>query len=73
MLGKESIVKDSLDSDVRSYINKLPYWSQFVASKVYLNGKLSQDDLNVAYKHLLSALSITPQETRTPINIKPDS
>ncbi|MGL6006341.1 AAA family ATPase [Aeromonas sobria] len=73
LLGKELTKKDTLDSDLRSYINTLPYWSQFVASKVYLNGRLSQDDFNLAYKYLLSALYITPPEIRTPISINPDS
>ncbi|MGK4475983.1 AAA family ATPase [Aeromonas molluscorum] len=62
-------IKSSLDSDVRAYINSLPYWSRFTASKIYLNGEMSEEDLNVAYDYLLQELGLNPPTLKPLINI----
>lgn len=61
--------KHTLDSEIRLYCQKLPYWQQFLCSLILSGIEVGESHLEVAYGYLLENLGLKSKSEREPIEL----
>lgn len=58
----------SLDSKIKSYVNNLPYWAQYICTEL-LSGKTISDELiDTSFDYLLEELALKEQTEKSELN-----
>ena len=70
---EEIIEVETLESEVKKFVDKLPFWEKYIADKILTGTAISDKELDTAYSYLLEELKLN-HETVKPkltINYKP--
>ncbi len=61
---QETLVPQTLDSEIRVFANSLPYWGKYLADILLSTGETGDDNINQAYQYLLEDLGLSEQTER---------
>lgn len=59
----------TLESEIVAYANNLPYWCMFLSEKILQSNRITDVEINEAYKYVLEDLGLQPPDTRAAINL----
>ena len=65
----QTSVIQTLDSEVKDFANTLPYWSKFLANKIFAGAQISDEDIDTSYSYLLEELNLLAPTSKPEINI----
>lgn len=63
----------TLENEIISYANGLPYWGVFLSEKIMHGKKITDTELYQAYAYVLEDLGLLPKSDRPTINLSTDS
>lgn len=56
---------ETLETEVKKFANRLPYWAKFLAEKILSGNTISDNDIDTSYSYLLEELKLK-EETEKP-------
>ncbi|MDE0472567.1 MAG: AAA family ATPase [Ekhidna sp.] len=65
-IEKDTSQVKTLESEVRQFADKLPYWGKYLAEKILSGNAISDDDIKKSYSYLLEELELKEEETKKP-------
>ena len=55
----------TLETEIKEFVNGLPYWAKFLSSEILIGNTISDDEIDTAFSFLLQNLKLT-EETKNP-------
>lgn len=69
MVEETKLPAKTLEAEIRDFVNNLPYWSKFIASKILCGKLISEEDVGISYSYLLEELKIKDKTKHPEITI----
>ncbi len=64
MPDSKDLATSSLESEILSFINSLPYWSKYLAAKILSTASIHKCDLDTSYKYFLQDMALSEPNIR---------
>ena len=70
MTSKKNSLPQSLEIEVKAFVNGLPYWAMFLADKILSGNQITDSIIGKTYQYLLEGLKLKPESLKRRLNLK---